>query len=268
LAKSRTLALIAALDARRAFELGNTKAARHDATSIMALARHLGQDPIMICLLVNYVLEDLVVDLIAPYVPELKVSHAEAVAMYNVLPTPATLAEAIEHEKKIMGPSIIRQMREADKRKAGAWREAWNQMLQGSEASDSVKNVGSLGQAEALLDECFSEYDRMAQLVQLPQPEFETQYSEFERRIKEANALGAVLLPSINKLVARERSRTARMQLLLAAIAVVESGPESLANFKDPFGDGPFTYEKLADGFQLGSQFLLEGQPVTVKFGR
>src|SRR5262245_38957242 len=79
LSKARDLARLAALDARRALEHRNWTAARRDATSMMVLGRHIGQDPVMIGLLVRLGLEGMVVDLIAPYVPDMKASHSQAV---------------------------------------------------------------------------------------------------------------------------------------------------------------------------------------------
>lgn len=55
--------------------------------------------------------------------------------------------------------------------------------------------------------------------------------------------------------------------MLLAAAAVVESGPEKLAGLKDPFGDGPFEYKKTDGGFELTSKLQFEGKPVTLKVG-
>jgi hypothetical protein len=52
------------------------------------------------------------------------------------------------------------------------------------------------------------------------------------------------------------------------AIAVVESGPEKLANIKDPFGNGPFGYRKLDTGFELSSKLLENGKPVTLTVGQ
>src|SRR3569623_1792240 len=46
LAKSRDLARVAALDARRALDTGDWKSARRDVASIIKLARHGGQDPV------------------------------------------------------------------------------------------------------------------------------------------------------------------------------------------------------------------------------
>jgi hypothetical protein len=45
-----------------------------------------------------------------------------------------------------------------------------------------------------------------------------------------------------------------RRQLLHAAIAVQQNGPEAVKQFKDPYADGPFAYRPLAAGFELSSK--------------
>jgi hypothetical protein len=67
--------------------------------------------------------------------------------------------------------------------------------------------------------------------------------------------------------VAANRRAETRMAMLLAAIAVLESGPEKLAGIKDPFGDGPFNYRKLEKGFELSSKLEDKGKPVTLTVG-
>ena len=93
----------------------------------MALARHVGRDPVMICLLVRYGIEGMVVDLVAPYVPEHKAPHAQAVAMFEALPPAATLQQTIVSEKKYMAQWMIRKLREEEQRKPGAGLELWKQ---------------------------------------------------------------------------------------------------------------------------------------------
>jgi hypothetical protein len=56
--------------------------------------------------------------------------------------------------------------------------------------------------------------------------------------------------------------------MLLAAIAVIEAGPEKLESIKDPFGDGPFEYRKLDEGFELSSKLQAEGKPVSLVIGQ
>ena len=65
---------------------------------------------------------------------------------------------------------------------------------------------------------------------------------------------------------ARDRSTT-RWALFRAAIAIQRDGEEQLASSKDPFGAGPFKYEKLPAGFRLTSQFNFRGKQVELRVG-
>jgi hypothetical protein len=56
--------------------------------------------------------------------------------------------------------------------------------------------------------------------------------------------------------------------MLLAGIAVAESGSDTLADIDDPYGDGPFAYREVEGGFELSSGLVHEGAPVSVRFGK
>src|SRR5262245_30265088 len=129
LAKARDLARLAALDARRAFEQGNWKAGRRDMTSMMVLARHASRDPVMIGLLVRLNLEGMVVDTVAPYVPEIKASHSQAVAMFEAMPPAVNLEQSIQFEKKWMGGWIVPHLRAEEQRQKGAGLELWKKFM-------------------------------------------------------------------------------------------------------------------------------------------
>jgi hypothetical protein len=267
LAKSRDLARIAALNARRAFENGNWKAGRRDMTSMMVLARHASRDPVMIGLLVRLLLEGMIVDSVAPYVPELKASHTQAVAMFDAMPPAVTLEQAIRFEKKWMAGWIVPHLKAEEQRKPGGALELWKTFL-GQDAPDSLKNVATLDEVVKLVEEGFPVYDDLARLAALPNDQFDKQYPPFKQKIKAERPLAALLLPSIDQLRAKEQRHQARMAMLLAGIAVAESGPEKLKDLKDPFGAGPFEYKPLDKGFELKSKLQFEGQPVTLTIGK
>ena len=268
LAKCRDLARLAALRARSEFERGNWEAARNDAAAIMALARHVGRDPFMICLLVRYGLEGMVVDLVAPYVPEIKASHAQAVAMFEAMPEAATLQQAVSAEKKYMAQWMIRKIREEEQRKPGAGLELWNQFLDGDSVSDSIQRGKTFEEAIQLTTNVLPVYDDLARLLALPKDQFDAQYPAFKQKTKTDNPLAGTILPSIDVIRAKQERGQARLAMLLASSAVAESGPEKLKEIKDPFGDGPFEYKALDQGFELKSKLLFEGQPVTLVVGQ
>jgi hypothetical protein len=268
LQKARDLTRLAALRARYEFEHGNKKTARDDATAMMTLARHVGRDPIMICILVQYVIEGMTIDLLAPHVPELKVPPSHAREMFDRLPKAATLAQTLPTEKKYMAEWAIRKLREAEQAKSGSWRDMWNGMLQGGDAPETVVKIATYQEAMKLIEDVLPVYGDLEKLVALPPAEFAKQYPPFKEKTKAANPLAGTLLPAIDKVRNSDHRNQARMAMLLAAIAVAQDGPDALKSIKDPFGDGPFEYRRLDTGFELTSKLLYEDKPVTLIIGQ
>jgi hypothetical protein len=268
LAKARDLARFAALHARQELEQGNKKAAQADATAIMVLARHVRRDPIMVSLLVGYSLEGVATDLMAPYVPELKASYTKALASYESLPAAANLQQSIAIEHKYMCEWAIKKLREEEQREKGAGLKLWRTFMDGPEIPDALKQLQSLDEVLKMADGLLPVYDQIAKLLSLPNDQFDAQYPAFREKTKAANPVAGVMLPAIDKVRAKEQQSQARVAMLLAAIAVAESGPEKLKELKDPFGTGPFEYRALDKGFELKSKLQYEGQPVTLMVGQ
>ncbi len=267
LSKARDLARVAALDARRAFENGNWKAGRRDFTSIMVMARHASRDPVVIGVLIRLAIEGIAVDCLAPYVPQLKPAHAEAVAMLDAMPPAVNLQQSIMFEKQWMGGWMAPKLRQEEQRQKGAGLELWKKFFD-ENSTDPLKDIATFDEVMKLVEEGMPFYDEIARFAKLPNDQFETQYPDFKQKIKAANPFAALLLPAIEQVRSKEQRAQARMAMLLAGIAVVESGPEKLKELKDPFGNGPFEYHQLANGFELQSQLKFEGQNVTLKVGR
>jgi hypothetical protein len=266
LAKARTLARIATLEGRRAFAAGQSDRARDMAFGMMTLARQVGRDHTLVSVLVCYALEGLTIDLVAPHIPDLKASYADAVKQFESLPPSPQLDQAVECEKRL-ADSIIRQLKEAEQRRPGGWRDVWRNMLS-PDSPDSLKNLDSLEQIIKLSEGFQATYDELAQLVALPPAEFDAQFPGFVERARGASPWADLMLPAMNKVVAAQRRAQVRMAMLLASIAFVEGGEQKLAEIKDPFGDGPFAYRKLETGFELSSKLTEDGKPVTLKIGQ
>jgi hypothetical protein len=266
LPKARDLARLTALHARYEMERGNSKAFHDEAYGMMALARHVARDPIMICVLVRFLIEDMVVDLTAPYVPQLDAKYAESKAMLESLPPSSSVFDTFGMEREYFLGWIVRKMKEEEKRDPGAGLKLWNNLL-GAEGPDTLKRIQSVDQAIKLTEDVVPVYDELAKLVALPHAEFEARYPEFKQQNLKPDTAAAFLIPQIDSLLAKERRSQARVAMLMAAIAVAESGPDQLKEIDDPFGDGPFEYRKLDKGFELKSQLRYEGEQVTLKVG-
>ena len=268
LAKCRDLARLGRLHIRYKFEHGDEKGAREIATAMTVLGRHVGQSPVMISILVRYLIEDAAIDAVVPYVPQVKAPYAQVVKVHESFPPTATLSQAILEEKKSMLSSIVGQLRDAEKRKPGSWRELWKQFLDFPGIPPELQKIESLDECVRQLEALPPTYDEMARLVELPKPEFDAKYPAFKQRTKDANPLAGTVLPAIDKILSQQHKHEARLAMLLAAVAVAEGGPEKLKEIKDPFGSGPFEYRALDKGFELKSKLLFEDKPVTLIVGQ
>ena len=88
-----------------------------------------------------------------------------------------------------------------------------------------------------------------------------------EDRIRNTNPFSRLVLPSLKGVRELRDINTANWALFRAAIRLARDGEDSLASVKDPFGDGPFKYKKLAGGFRLTSQYQVHGKPVELTVG-
>jgi len=165
-----------------------------------------------------------------------------------------------------LASTIITQLREAEKNEPGTWRIKWRSMM-GNDHPDPLNEAENLDQAVALIEKFMPLYDEQAELLRLPAKEYDAKYPEFVKRAEATWPVAKLLLPAMHKVVMADRRIDARMSMLIAGIAVVESGPKKLADIKDPFGDGPFKYKKLDEGFELSSNLQEEGKPVTLAIG-
>jgi hypothetical protein len=266
LIRARTLARLAALDARRAFEAKDYDRAHDDAAGMIVLARYVGKDYTLVSMLVCYAIEGMTVELAAPYIPEVHAPYDGVVKAFKALPPSPPLAQGVLCEKR-MAYTVLNQLVEAEHRRPGSWRGAW-QSIMGGESADPFQDAVRFGEVVEIMEKFQSTYDELAELAALPPAEFDARYSEFARRANAASPVASVMLPAMEKTVAAQRRCETRMAMLLAAIAVVEGGPEKLADVKDPFGDGPFAYRKLETGFELSSKLLEDGKPVTLTVGQ
>jgi hypothetical protein len=267
LTRSRDLARLAALHARSEYARGNRGALPANATAMMTLARHVGRDPIMICLLVRFGIEDFVVDLVSLCATEITIPHARAVKLFEELPAAPDLQAAVDAERQFFIEWMIKKLHEEEDREPGAAAKLWQNML-GAEGPAELKQITSFAKMVQCLEGINSVYRELEQVVALPKKEFDAQYPEFKKRVTAEKPLARFLVPNVEELLAKEHRNQARFAMLLAAIAVNESGPEALKTIKDPFGDGPFEYRAVEGGFELQSKLEFEGKPVTLTAGR
>lgn len=269
--RSLTLARLAALDARRAFEQGNLKAGWEDVIDLLKLGRHVGMGPQFVVRWVDYKIETMAIEAASPYLPELKPILPEAApAVLDGLPAGPTLAQMVLSEKQIGLRWLIENMKEAERHREGSWKNGWKSFFEepGGQHQDSLQSIKTFEQAVRFLEEALPLYDQLAKISALSWKEFDAQYPQFVKKAKAGKPLANLVLPPMDKIVARERRYQAQVALFKAALAVVQGGPDRLKDIKDPFGEKPFEYRALDKGFELKSKLFDQGKPVTLIVGR
>jgi hypothetical protein len=266
LAKARQLGRLAGLRARSHFQRGEYDAGREDLIALLTLGRHVGQEPIMISVLVGNLIEGMAIDAAAPYVPKFKASAPKFATMYEGLPKAATVAEVIAFEKQYMAKWLLDKFKRAEQEKSTQWREIWLNVLEGSDAPKEIKEVESLAEVTRMLESLMPAYDELEKIVALPPADFATRFAGFQERSK-SKPLAVILLPAVDKFMSAIHQREVKQAMLLAALRIVEQGPDAAKQTRDPFGDGPFEYKAADEGFELRSKLTHEGKQVSLTIG-
>jgi hypothetical protein len=270
---SLTLARLGALRARHEFEQGQWNAGWEDVAAVLKLGRHVGMGPQFVVRWVSYRIETYAIDAATPYLPELKPFLPEASsAVLDELPAGPTLQQMILGEKQIGLMWLIQQLKHAEVHKPGSWQGVWSNYIDGpwreSRHRDPSPSVKTFEQAIKVLEDLLPFYDELAKVIALPWKEFDAQYPAFVENAKVTDPLGRFDHPNqMNEIVGRERRYQAQLTMFKAALAVVQGGPDKLKGIEDPFGNGPFEYRALDNGFELKSKLLFKGQPVTLAVG-
>jgi hypothetical protein len=270
--KSLTLARLAGLHARHEFEQGHWKEGWEDVTALRKLGRHVQMGPQFVVRWVGYRIETFAIEAAAPYLPELKPLIPDtASAGLDTLPAGPTLQQMVLSEKQTGLIWLIRELKTAEKHKEGSWKGVWEKTIEEpqSQNRDGVQSAKTFQQAITMLEDLLPFYDQLAAMMVVPWKEFDAQFPEFVKKAKAASPLAADFfgLPIMDQIVARERRYQTQMALFQAAIGVVQSGPDTLKDIKDPFGSGPFEYRALVKGFELKSKLNYQAKPVTLTVG-
>src|SRR5262245_26555898 len=157
--KSRTLARLAALDARHEFEQAHWKAGWDDVVALLRLARHVESDPIMINQLVGCAIEGIAIDAAAPYLKELKsVQPAPLAGVLDSLTAAPTLSQMVLVEKRLGPIWLIKELKKAEQQKQGSWQQVWKGLFEipgeGEQPRrDLVQSAQTLEQAVQIMEE-------------------------------------------------------------------------------------------------------------------
>ena len=269
LAKLRDLARLSLLHARYEVSQKQWRAGADEASSVFVLARHAGQEPVLIAILVGDAIDQMAIETLALSLPDMDEAAIKTIsARLDALPpAPRVVEKALLMEKEIGCEWLIRAMQEAERHKEGSWRDVLARVAS-QEDKSKLGDLHSLDETLKFARDLLPIYDRMIELLALPRDDFARQYDDLVKKIRATNPLGHLVLPALDKFLEGQHRHDARMALFKAAIAVVQRGPDALKQIRDPFGDGPFEYRRFQKGFELKSKLVAKGEQVSLTIGK
>jgi hypothetical protein len=122
------------------------------------------------------------------------------------------------------------------------------------------------------IDETEVHYTEVGDLLDLPMDQFVPRFRQYLRKLDGAgnpfSQVAIVECPGIPGAYLQSRNLRTQWTILRAALLVFQRGPNAVEEIRDPYGDGPFQYEPLADGFTIRSALAIDGKPVELRFAR
>lgn len=271
LSQSRKLSRLACARAQVRFEEGNSKAAVDDVIATLSMARTIGQNAVIISLLVDYAIEAQATDVLARNLPQLKAKELEELEKQIAgLPKSTTMIDGMQVEKELCLGWFIRELR-----KPGTKQRILK--LFSDQNDPNVVALQKLSQPEILdvAKKLGPVYDKMIAAMTRSPDEVDALVKEYEageaKSLGPAQHLGSLIFPSVSSLRRTEAVQQARSSMLAAAIAIARHGQDALKReeLSDPFGKGPFQYKSMGSGFQLTSKLIgRDGKPVTLTVGQ
>ncbi len=97
----------------------------------------------------------------------------------------------------------------------------------------------------------------------------EAEYRDALARVlaaEKTNPFAEMFLSNEDRLVDKTQAMTVRSAMTAAGLTVMQSGPGVLQSHLDPTTGRPFTYTQTTEGFELQSNYQVNGQPLKLQF--
>jgi hypothetical protein len=265
LAKARQISRLACLRARYRVSKGDSEGAVKDLLAAFALSRHVNSDGVMISMLVRVAIEGMVIDTAAQNLKGMDREQVRRLAAgLETLPEKKGFREAMLSERDDMLGWIIADLKRRGIRAA----DDLYKMMETADDKPKERKPATQDTVNALareLDKAQGYYTQWAEAGSLPPAEYDRHFKRIENKMKkDCPLIAASLTPALGKVRYKEAAGEQHMAMLKAAIAVVLEGPDRLKAFKDPYGDGPFEYREIGNGFQLKCKSLYDDEQVAL----
>jgi len=263
--KSRELSRVALFAARAHFDQGRAREGLDIVFGVLALARHVSRDGTLIARYVDSAITTMALDALNQEIPRIPREELQKLdARFAALPPATPISEAIQSERR-MTEWYGSQFDHADKKLLV------QSVANGLESmEDKVELLRVFATREAFQAELLKLepiYPAIESALTVPCTEYESAWRNVTTIAASAGVLAKLLVPTF----ARTRTVLDRTELQFAAaragIQIALNGETAAPKSRDPFGDGPFTYAKLPNGFELTSRLTAENKPIKTLFG-
>ncbi len=243
LSQARELASLALVDARLQLEAGAPDAALTRASQCLRLARQVGGDPLLICLLVQYSIEGRVFDFLAQNFRRFPFEALEAVVEGSAFDDRAAAQESIAGEEQTMLDWLLAE-------------------LEGGRPVDDLE----LGLEPAVIvaeaPELRRFYARVQTIFEAPYEQIPGMFTELEGAIEASdNQLVGAVFPTFERVAERAFRQSVQRSMLRAALALRQGGAEAADRVLDPCGRGPFERTPRGEETVWGSKLRVGGKP-------
>ncbi|MBL7039663.1 MAG: hypothetical protein ISR77_13590 [Pirellulaceae bacterium] len=230
------------------------------------MARCLGEDQILISLLVQYAIEHMVIDVLTQELTDLDAAHLDALTeRLDGLPKGGSLRAAFEFEQRIYVGWARRAVRESED-DAQAVQTLRSIVAESATDENPLPHV-SREQITKWLDGTWSDYSEILKLLDESPDARKEKWGALQQRVRAENPFSAVVLPGLGPCCEVRDKNTAIRALFKAAIVIARDGSKRVPGLRDPFGDGSFGYKETTGGFRLWSQLEFRGKRVELAVG-
>jgi hypothetical protein len=284
LAWCKRAAIAARLHAMWELQQGDENATCQDLLGALALGRNSSRDGTLIAVLVQVAIENIVCATVAENFGHFSPSSLQQLQDgFNTAPARGTVASSMAMERFTGGHWLRGQIEELQNEHPGDDAAVMTNVQQ------LVERVGFEGETNywqnltnaaggtldgllkmTLQSELFAE--RLSHIVTLPHGEFEEKFKQFSDEVKKSNNyLTADALDAWPNSRRKEFIVQAELAMVQAAIEYKLHGDDGLKTVQDPFGTGPFQFERFTfqgedRGFALKSAYAPLTVPVTMIF--
>jgi hypothetical protein len=283
LGRLKSVAVTAKLRVLWELQNGNESEARDDLLATFALGRNASKDGTLIAVLVQIAIENIALNTVAENFHSFSAETLRQLADgFDAAPAGNSVADAIAGGEKAcfhdwLERKILQWQKEnpgEDAKVMAKLRELLARMGAPDESNQLQAVIAAPGTSEGVL-KLVRDQDRISQraaeILALRHPAFEEQAKEFQAEIEKSDPLAALTFPPILKARPKEFRTEAKLAMLHAAVAYKLHGQEGLRSVNDPFGQGPFQFERFVfegvdRGFRLTSAYAGNGYPETVIF--